>query len=335
MAFEKVTGQFLAPDGAPLAGEVHFRPSFRFARDVEALTLPASVVAPLGDQGHCEASLLVPSNDLEPSSWLWWAQPVLNFEGVSVQCESFAFELAAGSPVNLAQVAPVPDPVSGEYVTRGADGRPGPAGPQGPPGEQGPPGPKGERGDPGVAGPPGTVGQRGEQGQPGPKGDTGDRGPQGNPGPAGPAGPKGEQGERGPQGQQGPKGDPGTLQDTGWRDITTEFCKLNPHIQEKPGYKVRLRRCGNVVYLAIHSVKLTSTFVPTDTYPLGQGFKKSPEGGSIQPLWQEGGANIVGVFNIYPSMVKLSAGNLNDVWDSHAFWLTADTWPAQLPGKPV
>ncbi|MFW0181262.1 hypothetical protein [Rothia sp. P5766] len=302
------------------------------------MTLPAPVVGALDELGQVEVSLLVPSDGVEPATWVWRAYPRLHHAGASVKMSDFAFELIAGSPVNLAQVAPVPDPVTGEYVTRGADGRPGPAGPQGPPGEQGPPGPKGERGDPGVAGPPGPAGLRGEQGPPGPKGDTGDRGPQGIPGPVGPAGPKGEQGERGPQGPQGlqgPKGDPGTLQDTGWRDVTTEFCKLNPHIQEKPGYKVRLRRCGNVVYLAIHSVKLTSTFVPTDTYPLGQGFKKSPEGGSIQPLWQEGGANIVGVFNIYPSMVKLSAGNLNDVWDSHAFWLTADTWPTQLPGKPA
>lgn len=39
--FEQVSGRFLAPDGSPLSGSVVFTPAFSFARDSQAVTLPA------------------------------------------------------------------------------------------------------------------------------------------------------------------------------------------------------------------------------------------------------------------------------------------------------
>ena len=106
-------------------------------------------------------------------------------------------------------------------------GLPGPAGPQGPQGVQGPVGPQGPQGEVGPVGPQGprgVQGNNGPQGIQGPKGDPGpkgDVGPQGEIGPVGPrglqgeTGPQGEQGEQGPVGPQGPKGEQGVKGDTG------------------------------------------------------------------------------------------------------------------------
>ncbi|MFW0183762.1 hypothetical protein ACN082_09725 [Rothia sp. CCM 9417] len=129
--YERVSGRFLAPDGSPLSGSVVFAPAFLFARDSQAVTLPAPVVGVLDDDGRVEVSLLVPGEGVEPDSWGWRACPQLRHAGQAVSWESFAFELTAGSPVNLAQVAPVPDPVTGEFMTRGPAGAPGEKGEKG------------------------------------------------------------------------------------------------------------------------------------------------------------------------------------------------------------
>jgi len=81
-------------------------------------------------------------------------------------------------------------------ITLGADGEPGPAGPEGPQGIPGPQGPEGPMGMPGSAGAQGAVGPAG---------------PQGEPGPQGLQGPKGDAGASGPQGPQGSAGPPGIL----------------------------------------------------------------------------------------------------------------------------
>ena len=98
------------------------------------------------------------------------------------------------------------NPISGPKLV---EGPPGPAGPQGIPGERGP---KGEDGLPGATGPQGLqgpMGPQGLQGPPGPKGDNGEMGPTGPMGIQGPPGPAGENGQTGPMGPQGPQGIPG------------------------------------------------------------------------------------------------------------------------------
>ena len=187
---QDVTGRFLAPDGSPLSGSVVFAPTFLFARDTEAVTLPAPVTVQLDEQGRVAASLLVPAPDTEPDAWVWEACPQLRGKHGVVRLRDFAFELTADAPVNLAEVTPVPDPVTGEYVTRGEAG-PAPelsigevvtvapgeeavtiTGPAEAPtldfalprGRLGWTGDKGEKGDPGT---PGAPGEKGDPGEPG------------------------------------------------------------------------------------------------------------------------------------------------------------------------
>lgn len=120
--YQDVHGRFLAPDGAPLSGSVIFTPTFLFARDSQAVTLPAPVAAKLDADGRVSASLLVPAADAEPDAWVWEACPQLRGPQGAVRMRDFAFELTEAAPVNLAEVLPVPDPVTGEYVTRGEAG---------------------------------------------------------------------------------------------------------------------------------------------------------------------------------------------------------------------
>ena len=101
------------------------------------------------------------------------------------------------------------NPISGPKVV---DGPPGPAGPQGIPGERGPMGPPGPAGPQGI---PGERGPKGEDGQSGQKGDVGPMGPQGIQGPAGPPGPKGDKGDKGETGERGPAGSDGLDGTTG------------------------------------------------------------------------------------------------------------------------
>ncbi|WP_237196837.1 hypothetical protein [Rothia nasimurium] len=71
------------------------------------------------------ASLLVPAADAEPDAWVWEACPQLRGPQGAVRMRDFAFELTEAAPVNLAEVTPVPDPVTGEYVTQGKPGADG------------------------------------------------------------------------------------------------------------------------------------------------------------------------------------------------------------------
>jgi hypothetical protein len=81
--------------------------------------------------------------------------------------------------------------------------RTGPAGPQGPAGQDGLPGAVGPVGSAGPAGQDGAVGPVGSAGPIGPQGFTGSIGPVGTAGPIGPAGPQGPTGLTGPQGPAG------------------------------------------------------------------------------------------------------------------------------------
>ena len=105
-----------------------------------------------------------------------------------------------------------PQGIQGPVGPQGPQGEVGPIGPQGPRGTQGVNGPQGIQGPKGDPGPKGDVGPQGEAGPVGPRGlqgETGPVGPQGVQGPVGPVGPKGEQGVQGPVGPVGPKGEQG------------------------------------------------------------------------------------------------------------------------------
>lgn len=86
------------------------------------------------------------------------------------------------------------------WITLGAVGPQGPAGPKGETGAQGP---QGLKGDTGAQGPQGLKGDTGAQGPQGLKGDTGAQGPQGLKGETGATGPQGPAGGQGPQGPAG------------------------------------------------------------------------------------------------------------------------------------
>lgn len=130
-----------------------------------------------------------------------------------------------------------PQGAQGPVGPQGPQGEVGPVGPQGPRGTQGVNGPQGIQGPKGDPGPKGDVGPQGEVGPVGPRGlqgETGPAGPQGikgpigpvgpkgEQGPAGPEGPKGEQGSQGPVGPQGPKGDVGPQGMLGFLQSTSE-----------------------------------------------------------------------------------------------------------------
>lgn len=186
----RVTGKFLVPVGAeekPLSGEVSFIAMADSIRGDGKIYLPAPVTVQLDEDGAFSVDLLVPTDGLQPSAWTWEAVPSLSYEGATVPWCSFFFDPAGKSEVDLSEVAPVPDPVTGEYVTRGEAG-PAPELSIGEvvtvaPGEEavtitGPAeapvldfalprgrlGWTGDKGDPGEPGPPGAPGEKGEPG---------------------------------------------------------------------------------------------------------------------------------------------------------------------------
>ena len=217
-SYGKVVGRFFTQQEdsgpVPLSGTVRFTPRSHAKGD--ALYAAAPVVARvvdgvLTDGSSDSVSLLAPSEGVEPSAWSWLVEPSLRDPRRGfVAWESFDVTVPAGGTVDLVKAAPVPDPVTGEWVTRGERGPVGPAGPQGDPGPVGPAGPAGARGPAGPTGPEGPAGPAGADSTvPGPAGPTGPQGPRGETGATGPQGPRGDRGEVGPQGATGPKGDRG------------------------------------------------------------------------------------------------------------------------------
>lgn len=121
----RVTGKFLVPVGAeekPLSGEVSFIAMADSIRGDGKIYLPAPVTVQLDEGGAFSVDLLVPTDGLQPSAWTWEAVPSLSYEGATVPWCSFFFDPAGKAEVDLSEVAPVPDPVTGEYVTRGEAG---------------------------------------------------------------------------------------------------------------------------------------------------------------------------------------------------------------------
>lgn len=208
-----VTGKFMSQqkqggDPRPLSGRVVFQ-ARTHARGDATLYGASPRVGYVVDGTLCEdpegtspgVRLLAPSEGVQPSSWSVRVSPALRDDhGNPVSWRGFDVVLVPGGTVDLVDAAPVPDPVTGVWVTRGERGPVGPAGPQG---EQGPAGPVGPAGPTGPAGADSTV--------PGPAGPTGPQGPRGE---TGATGPKGDRGETGAQGPQGEKGDPGDLSET-------------------------------------------------------------------------------------------------------------------------
>lgn len=191
--FCRVTGRFLAPTGLddePLAGSVTFRARAASVVTAHATYLPAPVTVELAEDGSLVADLLAPTEETQPASWTWEVVAAFRYRGAPVPWKCFDFQPVAGETLDLGQVAPVPDPVTGDYITRGEPGAPG-------------------------ATPEITIGQvqtvpagqeavtiTGPAESPtldfalpaGRLGWTGDRGPQGLPGAPGPAGPAGQDG---------------------------------------------------------------------------------------------------------------------------------------------
>lgn len=118
---------------------------------------------------------------------------------------------------------------------RGVAGPQGPQGLQGIQGQTGPEGPQGVRGAQGLKGDTGATGPQGPQGAPGPEGPRGQTGPEGPMGPTGPQGPQGLQGAVGPQGEQGPQGIQGPKGDKG--DAGAVGLKGDPGEQGPQGLK--------------------------------------------------------------------------------------------------
>ena len=191
--FCRVTGRFLAPTGLedePLAGSVTFRARAASVVTAHATYLPAPVTVELAEDGSLVADLLAPTEETQPASWTWEVVAAFRYRGAPVPWKCFDFAPVAGETLDLGQVAPVPDPVTGDYITRGEPGAPGatpeisigqvqtvPAGQEavtitGP----------AEAPTLDFALPAGRLGW------------TGDRGPQGLPGAPGPAGPAGADG---------------------------------------------------------------------------------------------------------------------------------------------
>lgn len=97
-------------------------------------------------------------------------------EAVPAPAEGDAYGVGAAAPYDIYIYSPSKGWVDNGPL-QGAQGEPGPQGPQGEKGDPGEQGPQGEKGDPGATGP------QGETGAQGPQGATGPEGPQGEPGP--------------------------------------------------------------------------------------------------------------------------------------------------------
>lgn len=333
--FEQVSGRFIAPDGSPLSGSVVFTPAFSFARDTQAVTLPAPVTVQLDAEGRVVASLQVPDESTQPTAWTWRACPRLRHAGGAVGLASFSFELVAGAPVNLAEVLPVPNS-TGEYVTQGKPGADGvglaaitteggellftltdgsesriPV-PQGVPGE---PGPAGETGP---IGPMGPAGPRGERGEPGPPGSTGPQGPPGETGPAGPTGAPGKD---------------AVIQDTGWRNIKAE---LKPPTQFPPEAIFTIKRRDDLVFFQVAIPESASAGIQAASWGIFGG--NMPIG--FRPTW--GGAVTIQGRDATNGHIGINQGGrvlwtgqgIDKAYFAHAcgVWPTSDPWPETLPG---
>ena len=132
-SYGKVVGRFFTQQEklgpVPLSGSILFTPRSHAKGD--ALYAAAPVVARvvdgvLTDGSSDSVSLLAPSEGVEPSAWSWLVEPSLRDPRRGfVAWESFDVTVPAGGTVDLVKAAPVPDPVTGEWVAKGDPGEPG------------------------------------------------------------------------------------------------------------------------------------------------------------------------------------------------------------------
>lgn len=192
--YGKVVGEFYSHqrkgDPVALSGRVIFVPRVE-ARSSGRVYGPSArtgfvvngVLMDSATGGNVGIELLAPGPDVRPDDWTYGVVPYLmDSSGASVPVRPFDVRVVAGGSVNLADVAPVPDPVSGEWMTRGEDGRGIVGVSQGDgvivfemsdgttetyPMPESVPGPPGKPGEPGKDGAPGKPGDKGDKGDPG------------------------------------------------------------------------------------------------------------------------------------------------------------------------
>ncbi|MFC9505410.1 hypothetical protein [Streptomyces sp. NPDC057002] len=124
-----LTGRYIAPDGSPLSGTVHFAPP-------SVLTLPGSdtfaataAKVTLDAEGRFEVTLVATdAPGMSPSSWAY--QVTEKLKGIPPRVYHILLP-ASSTPVDLADIAPV-NPYTGNYLP-----------------VTGPQGAKGDKGDPG------------------------------------------------------------------------------------------------------------------------------------------------------------------------------------------
>lgn len=181
------------PDGGPMRGRLTLRP------EVAAISSAEHGLIVMGEaradwvNGACTLTVLACDADgINPTGWTYRVTEA----PYDAPGRSYPVLLTADmGTIELADLAPVAEPSTGEYIA--VAGPAGPAGPTGPTGATGTTGPAGPKGDTGSAGPQGSTGATGATG---PKGDAGAAGA------TGPAGPKGDTGATGATGPQGPAG---------------------------------------------------------------------------------------------------------------------------------
>lgn len=163
------------------------------------------------------------------------------------------------------------------------------------------------------------------QGPPGPKGDPGAPGSPGTPGAPGVAGAPGAPGAKGDKGDPGPGG---SVQDTGWRDITS---LVGANASAGSLY---LRRYGSIVVLRFQSLAPSAAYTAgTTMFTLPAGFRNkfriddflfASSTGTVRSafMFAAGGLGMWG---------QLTTDQLRGAWT----WGTDDAWPATLPGLAV
>lgn len=157
MAFtmRTVTEPYNDPDGSPSEGFVLFWPSSVMTNG--GTTAPSRVRADLGSDGVM-STILAATDDVGTSPISAFYIVEEHIVGAPIRRYSVEIPNAGSGPVSLSSQPAIEFP---PVLTFSA---PGPAGPQGPQGDEGPAGPQGEIGPTGPAGPQGNVGPQGPAG---------------------------------------------------------------------------------------------------------------------------------------------------------------------------
>lgn len=114
----KVVGRFLAPDNSPLSGAVSLTPSVPVISVVDGQVVQTAVSADLDADGRVALEVVSPGEGVALSSFSYRVRFALKHGGLSVPAKSFEI-MAQDGTVDLKTVTPLPDPVTGGYVVRG------------------------------------------------------------------------------------------------------------------------------------------------------------------------------------------------------------------------